>query len=46
MVRAVAPPWTHDREPGPDLAAVTRLVHEGRLAALAAPPTTASVTAH
>jgi histidine ammonia-lyase len=46
MVRAVAPPWTHDREPGPDLAAVTRLVHEGGLAALAAPPTTASVTAH
>ena len=43
MVRAVAPPWTHDREPGPDLEAVTQLVHAGGLAALAAPPMAASV---
>ena len=33
-IREVAPPWTHDREPGPDLEAVTRLVHDGRLAGL------------
>ena len=39
LIREVAPPWTGDREPGPDLEAVTRFVHEGRLARLAAPPT-------
>jgi histidine ammonia-lyase len=37
-IREVAPPWTGDREPGPDLEAVTRLVREGRLAPLASPP--------
>ena len=34
-IRAVVRPWDGDREPGPDVEAVTRLVHEGRLAALA-----------
>lgn len=37
LIRAVVPAWVRDREPGPDLAAVTRLVHAGELAALAAP---------
>jgi histidine ammonia-lyase len=37
QIRAVVPPWTRDREPGPDLEAVTRLVHDGALAVLAAP---------
>jgi histidine ammonia-lyase len=35
QIRAVVPPWTRDREPGPDLEAVTRLVHDGALAVLA-----------
>jgi histidine ammonia-lyase len=30
-VRAVVPPLDGDREPGPDLAALTRLVHDGAL---------------
>jgi histidine ammonia-lyase len=30
-VRAVVPAWTRDREPGPDLDAATRLVHDGGL---------------
>ncbi|HEY8438114.1 MAG TPA: histidine ammonia-lyase [Candidatus Limnocylindrales bacterium] len=34
-IRAVVPVLAGDREPGPDLAAVTRLVHEGALADLA-----------
>jgi len=38
-IRAVVPEWTSDREPGPDLEAVTRLVHEGSLADLAAAAT-------
>src|SRR5439155_22666461 len=36
-VRALVPAWERDREPGPDLEAVTRLVHSGELAALASP---------
>jgi histidine ammonia-lyase len=40
-IREVSPPWTGDREPGPELEAVTRLVREGRLAPLASPPTAA-----
>ncbi|MEA2673905.1 MAG: histidine ammonia-lyase [Chloroflexota bacterium] len=36
-IRAVVQPWEGDREPGPDLAAATRLVHEGALATLALP---------
>ncbi len=36
-VREVVRPWHADREPGPDLAAVARLVHDGRLADLAVP---------
>ena len=36
-IRAAVPPWTGDREPGPDLEAVTRLVREGRLSTLAVP---------
>jgi histidine ammonia-lyase len=34
-IRAVVPPLAGDREPGPDLAAVARLVHDGALADLA-----------
>ena len=34
-VRAVVPPLAGDREPGPDLAAATRLVHDGALVDLA-----------
>jgi histidine ammonia-lyase len=34
-VRAVSSSWDSDREPGPDIAAVSRLVHEGGLADLA-----------
>ena len=30
-IRAVVPPLDGDREPGPDLAALTRLVHAGGL---------------
>jgi histidine ammonia-lyase len=30
-IRAVVPPLDGDREPGPDLAAVTRIVHDGTL---------------
>ncbi|HEY7133314.1 MAG TPA: histidine ammonia-lyase [Candidatus Limnocylindrales bacterium] len=30
-IRAVVPPLVEDREPGPDLAAATKLVHEGAL---------------
>ncbi|HJP87433.1 MAG TPA: histidine ammonia-lyase [Candidatus Limnocylindrales bacterium] len=44
-IREVASPWTGDREPGPDLEAVTRLVHEGRFAKLAAPPMAAAAAA-
>ncbi|HEX7950744.1 MAG TPA: histidine ammonia-lyase [Candidatus Limnocylindrales bacterium] len=33
-IRAVARPWDADREPGPDIEAVTRLVHDGALADL------------
>jgi histidine ammonia-lyase len=36
-IREVVRPWDGDREPGPDLEAVTRLVREGRLAGLAVP---------
>jgi histidine ammonia-lyase len=36
-IRRVVPVWIGDREPGPDLEAVTRLVHEGALADLANP---------
>jgi histidine ammonia-lyase len=36
-IRAVVPPWDGDREPGPDLDAVTGLVRSGELGALAAP---------
>jgi histidine ammonia-lyase len=34
LVRAVVPPLRGDREPGPDLAAATRIVHQGVLANL------------
>jgi histidine ammonia-lyase len=34
-IRAVSRPWDGDREPGPDLEAVTRLVRDGGLADLA-----------
>jgi histidine ammonia-lyase len=37
QIRAVVPPWSRDREPGPDIEALTRLVHAGQLAALADP---------
>ncbi|HET9681141.1 MAG TPA: histidine ammonia-lyase [Candidatus Limnocylindrales bacterium] len=37
LVRGVSRPWDADREPGPDLEAVTRLVHAGGLADLAVP---------
>ena len=40
-VRAVVPPWDGDREPGPDLEAVTRLVRDGGLAGLVAVPASA-----
>ena len=36
-VRAAIPPLRGDREPGPDLAAATRIVHGGALADLVAP---------
>ncbi|HYL41643.1 MAG TPA: aromatic amino acid lyase, partial [Candidatus Binatus sp.] len=36
-LRAASRPWDADREPGPDLEAVTRLVHDGGLADLAVP---------
>ncbi len=36
-IREVVRPWDGDREPGPDLEAVARLVREGRLASLAVP---------
>ena len=36
-IRARVRPLDHDREPGPDLAAVTALVHDGGLADLAEP---------
>jgi histidine ammonia-lyase len=36
-IRRVVPAWTGDREPGPDLEAVTRLVREGALVDLANP---------
>ena len=35
-IRALVPPLDGDREPGPDLAAVTRIVHEGTLVDLVA----------
>jgi histidine ammonia-lyase len=37
-IREVVRPWVADREHGPDLEAVTRLVHDGRFARLVAPP--------
>jgi histidine ammonia-lyase len=37
-IRAIVPRLAGDREPGPDLAALTRLVHDGVLADLAIPP--------
>jgi histidine ammonia-lyase len=36
-IRRVIPPWEHDRQPGPDLAAATELVRSGALADLAVP---------
>jgi histidine ammonia-lyase len=36
-IRAVVKPWDGDREPGPDLEAMTRLVRDGGLAELAVP---------
>jgi histidine ammonia-lyase len=36
-IREAVRPWDGDREPGPDIEAVTRLVREGRLADLATP---------
>jgi histidine ammonia-lyase len=36
-IRALVQPWDGDREPGPDLEAMTRLVREGSLAPLAVP---------
>ena len=39
-IRAVVEPWDGDREPGPDIEAMTRLVRHGRLAPLATPGTT------
>ncbi|HYK94659.1 MAG TPA: histidine ammonia-lyase [Candidatus Dormibacteraeota bacterium] len=36
-IRRVVRPWDGDREPGPDVEAVTRLVHDGALAGLADP---------
>jgi len=36
-IRQVVRPWDGDREPGPDIEAVTRLVRDGDLAGLAAP---------
>jgi histidine ammonia-lyase len=36
-IREVVRPWDGDREPGPDLEAVTRLVRDGALASLADP---------
>jgi histidine ammonia-lyase len=42
LIREVVRPWTADREPGPDMEAVTRLVREGRLAALANPEAVAA----
>jgi histidine ammonia-lyase len=41
-IREVVKPWDGDREAGPDLEAVTRLVREGRLAGLAVPAPAAS----
>jgi histidine ammonia-lyase len=38
-IRTVVAPLDRDREPGPDLAAVTRLVHDGALVDLAGPGT-------
>jgi histidine ammonia-lyase len=44
-IRAVVRPWDGDREPGADLEAVARLVHEGGLADLAvATPATGAAT--
>ena len=37
-IRAIVPRLAGDREPGPDLAALTRLVHEGGLSGLAGGP--------
>jgi len=39
-IRDVIDHLDHDREPGPDIGAATRLVHEGALADLARPPCT------
>jgi histidine ammonia-lyase len=35
VLRAASRSWDADREPGPDMEAVTRLVHEGAFAPLA-----------
>jgi len=44
-IREAVRPWDGDREPGADLEAVSRLVHEGRLANLAvAPPAVGAAT--
>jgi histidine ammonia-lyase len=45
-IRTVVPPWERDREPGPDLEAVTRLVHDGGIAELAVPPTPGDGAGH
>jgi histidine ammonia-lyase len=37
-IRAVVPPLVEDREPGPDLAAATKLVHDGALVDLVGGP--------
>ena len=37
-IRAVVRTWDADREPGPDIEAATRLVHDGGLADLVAAP--------
>ena len=37
VIRALVKPWDGDREPGPDIEAMTRLVRDGRLAELAMP---------
>jgi len=42
-IREVVPPWSGDREPGPDIAAVTQLVRQGGLAGLAASPAPAQI---
>ncbi|HEY2916807.1 MAG TPA: histidine ammonia-lyase [Candidatus Limnocylindrales bacterium] len=41
-IRTMARSWDGDREPGPDIEAVTQLVHDGAFAPLAAPPSLSS----